>query len=344
MKFIIEIAQGASFFTRTAWKKTLEYCGHQVVLWEPNGVAAHDIFNMNPDIDIAILNSYSLNKPLYDIITNRKSMKVALYGSCNGPVCKDIDLKKYPIVVANEEEIKWVSKLYDRISTIFLHCTPKYADYTMSWWNSAGVKHSTLMNAADLFTYYKPKFDMKYACLIGYCGGYWPYKGERLNQYLIRHCNEYLFSHNIKIFGYGDWGIPQYLGSLGWGEDAKLFKTAIISPNISEAHSIDCYSDIIERCFKVPCADGFLITDNAKGLDEIFSKVPVYDSYEQFCWLIDYYMNNDKERQESIKQTKKEILANHTYFDRMATLLTNLCEVDSAEHILNKKVEFLNVN
>jgi hypothetical protein len=347
LKFIIEIAQGASFFTRTAWKRVLESCGHEVVLWEPEKIAAHDIFNKVGQVDIAILNSYSVNRALYSIIRSRSDMKVALYGSCFGPICDDIDIKKYPIVVVGEEEKKWMAKLYDRISFIFLHCTPNSLEYTMSWWAGIGLKPVSIMNGADLFVYHNAQPEPKYMSAVGYCGGYWPYKGQRLNEFIVRYANEHVLDRNIKVFGFGDWGISQYLGSVNFGEDAKIFASSHINPSISEAHSIELFGDIIERNFKIPIANGFLISDNVKDLEHVFhnKEVPTFSSYTEFHDLIEYYIlpENNLLRLGLMQRQKQVIWDNHTYFERVSDMLRNFGETLYADKVLEKKQELFSL-
>jgi len=72
--------------------------------------AAFDAFDeFEPDIFIG--QTYQLDRAVLKCIKARPHMKVVLRASDWGDMQEDIDLEKYPILVANQEEIDTVAKL-----------------------------------------------------------------------------------------------------------------------------------------------------------------------------------------------------------------------------------------
>ena len=100
----------AHYYIRTSWAKVFANSGHQVKMWEINQESAFDIFDdFEPDLFMG--QTYNLNNALFKCIKERPHMKVVLRASDWGEMQDDIDLVKYPILVAQEEEKKLLEKL-----------------------------------------------------------------------------------------------------------------------------------------------------------------------------------------------------------------------------------------
>lgn len=339
---VIEMQESAPFYVRRGWANVLESIGMNVVEWWFEKEAAFDLFNRAPDCSLFIGTTYNFNRALDKIIRSRPFMKVALYASAWGQLVDNLD---YPIVKVGSEEKQVLGKLYKDMKKpdcVFLHITEQQLEGSLGGWKyGLGIPVLGLLLGADLFSYYGAKPEDKYKCDIGFVGSRWPYKAKTLDKYLTKYCNEQWKRKNVKVFGGGGWDLPQYLGQLAYGEDSKVFASATICPNISEEHSY-AIQDLIERIFKVPCSDGFLICDNVDltetGLKGI---VPQFSNYEDFVTLTDYFLRpeNNTERLGLISKQKSCIVYQHSYHERMYKLLKTLNFHVEAEAVLTRKKE-----
>ena len=342
---IIEMAQSAPWFIRNAWAKVLRSSGWQVIDWWSEKTAAFDAFSSVETVDLFIGTTYNFDRALDKIVRQRPQMKVALFASAWGDLTDNIDSVEYPIVKICEQEKSILGKLRQDIGKpdlVFIHITERHLEGSLGKWKSElGIPIMGLLNGADLFTYYGAQPEQKYAADVSFVGGHWPYKAKTLDKYIGRLCDEELMNLNIKIYGSG-WQKPQFLGSVNIGEDAKIFASSTIYPCISEAHSY-IIDDVVERAFKVPCAEGFLICDNV-NLDEVYPKdtVPQFSSYEEFRELINFYLKkeNQMKRVGLIHRQKYHVVMNHSYHERMHKLLTNLELHDDAKLVLEQKRKY----
>lgn len=329
---IIEFQSGASFHVRRGWSQVLQSIGYNVIeYWMDKGHVVNDIFNQFGHVDLFLGTTYNLNRPLIKQILNRPEMKVALYCSGWGKICNEIDLKEYPIQVVSNEEKKNVELIKDRIGCCHIHIPDsRVYDYIGGWTDNLGIPVCGIMNAANLFVYDKAQYKEKYRSDIGFCGSIWPYKAKTLNKYLVRYCREYWRNTSVKVYGAG-WDIPQNLGNIEFGEDAHVFASSKICPNISEGHSY-IFPDIVERVFKTPVAGGFCISDNVDlsetGLQDV---VPQFKEYDEFVSLIDYYLKNEDKRLELLDKQKQVIYERHTYHHRIRKLLSCIGLQEDAE-------------
>tara|TARA_R110000824_G_scaffold298460_3_gene486677 strand:- start:282 stop:698 length:417 start_codon:yes stop_codon:yes gene_type:complete len=136
------------------------------------------------------------------------------------------------------------------------------------------------------------------------------------------------------------------MGSIESDNVGALFASATVSPNISEPHSQDFGYDIIERPFKVLMSGGFCISDYVESMandvftnnEIVFAKTP-----EEFKTLIDFYIKNPNERAKHMEAGYNSMVQNHTYFDRIASILLELDLPSEAEKCINKKWQLFGV-
>ncbi len=260
-----------------------------------------------------------------------------------GEICNNIDLKEYPIVVACEKEKEIVGKLKKETGApefVFIHVPDSWIPKYIGGWKQLGIETVSITHAADTFVYFNAQFSPQYICDVGYVGGYWPFKGRNLDRSLVRLCNEEWNLVDIKVFGGGKWPVFQHLGQINIGEDAKVFNSSMICPNISEPHATDVFPDLVERIWKVPCSKGFLISDNVDLSEtELAGIVPQFNCYDSFFSLIKFFLKeeNKDERLGLIKKQHNAIMAHGTYFERMNKLLDNVGLKTEAKEILDTK-------
>jgi len=82
--------------------------------------------------------------------------------------------------------------------------------------------------------------------------------------------------------------------------------------------------DLNYRTFETLGCQTFLLTNHTPGLDELFEvgkHLITYDSTDDLIQKINYYLNNDIERNEIAKNGYEHVINNHTYLKRMEQLM-----------------------
>ena len=337
----------AHYYIRMSWAKVFRAMGHDVVLWEKDHKPAFDAFD-EFEPDLFMCQTYHINEALIKCIKQRPHMKVVMRASDWGDMQKEIDLNKYPILVAQDKE-KWLMEKLKaetgRPDFVHNHYTQNWIDVTHNKWNEIGIKPISLIHGADIFDFYLRPPAKELKCDIGFVGGYWPYKAINLDKYLVNLCHP-VGDYNIKIFGTSHWPVTQYLGTISSDNIGSLFASATISPNISEPHSQDFGYDVIERPFKILMSGGFCISDYVESMandvfinnEIVFAKTP-----EEFKTLVDFYVKNPDERLKHMKAGYESVVKNHTYFERVATILENVGWEAEAKKCLEVKNKFFEV-
>lgn len=81
------------------------------------------------------------------------------------------------------------------------------------------------------------------------------------------------------------------------------------------------------RVFEVTGCGAFLITDQPKGIEELFEigkEIVCYNSIDELRELINYYLQNPKEREEIALRGQKRAYRDHTFEHRMKQILSVL--------------------
>jgi len=197
------------------------------------------------------------------------------------------------------------------------------------------------MMCADTAVYGGAQVDSRLTCDIGFVGGYWPYKGQVIDRYLtpLLYPTE---RYKTKIFGNQPWGVNQYCGLIDDHDVKNLFKSAKISPNLSEPHAQVYGIDVNERIFKILYAGGFCISDNVEAYKMFGDGIVIADSPEDFAEKIDYYLENDGERITISHRGQQLVKENHTGFHRIATIMKEIGYEDESLGILKAYKDTLN--
>jgi len=329
----------AHYYIRMGWLKVFQIMGHQVKLWDIHSQNAFDAFDeFEPDIFIG--QSYNLNASIYKCIKERPHLKVALRASDWGDMINEIDTKKYNILVANKNEIELVEKLKKETGKpdfVYNHYHDNWITKTHNKWEELGIKVCSMLSAADIFEYMGGKVVAELECDMGFVGGYWEYKARNLDPYLLQFCYP-TGKYRVKLFGNQGWPGACYLGWIHDDQVKNLIASSTICPNISEPHSQDFGYDIIERPFKILAAGGFCISDYVQSMAEdvfndeelLFAKSP-----KEFKELVDHYIRYPDERHKYMAKGQKSVLSKHTYFHRVAKMLTEFGLSSQAEVCLD---------
>lgn len=210
----------------------------------------------------------------------------------------------HPDLVKTEE--------YNQYDHVFI-ASDLYADKLKE---KLDVPVSSLLQCTDSDLFY-PNPTKKYKHEILFVGN---------TRNIFRKSIKYIFptKHDLGIYGKG-WNkfIP------------KKFVNGIYIPNkqLNQAYSSckillnDHWEDMAEkgfisnRIFDGLASGAFLISDKVKG-SEIFKDILVtYDNANELNRLIEYYLKNEEERKKKVKDSRKIILANHTFENRVEKIL-----------------------
>ncbi len=89
-----------------------------------------------------------------------------------------------------------------------------------------------------------------------------------------------------------------------------------------------------QRIFDVPACNAFVLTDWREQMDNLFEphkEIAFYKEIEEIPELIKFYLDNPKAREQITKAARKRVLAEHTWDNRLQTLLSNMKQVYGIE-------------
>jgi hypothetical protein len=346
MKILCQYSSGGSSYVRSGWGRALTYAGHDFRFWVPERKSAFDAFNeFNPDV--AILTTYDLDRALCKCVAARPEMKVVCFASAWGPLADNLDPVEFPIVRVGEQEKKTLARLKEETSRpdyVFIHTADSGVEDVLGGWRSIGIRPIGLLNAADLFAFYRGKPRDEFRCDWTFVGGRWPFKSRNIDRYLLPLCHPSTGLRG-KVFGNTDWPVAQYLGNIDDQDVADLFASATVCPNVSEPHSTSpLYGrDIVERPFKILSSGGFCVSDHVPEAREVFSgeELPMASSPEEFREMIQHFVRHPEERSSYMERGHQKVVSQHTYFERAAKMLRELGLEDDAVGVERAKAAFL---
>lgn len=344
MRILCNYTPCGPHYVRTGWGNVFRAVGHDFRFWQPDQKPAFDVFReVEPDIYIGC--TYEVDRAVAKCIAARPQMRVILFASAWGPYLRDIDLSKYPLVVAGEQEKGVIEKLKretGRPDFVFIHAHDQWLEGTMSGWGEIGVPYYGILNAADTFSYLggTPKDELR--CDVGYVGGYWKFKARNLDRYILPLCHK-SSGLSVKIFGNQPWPVAQYLGGCRDHYVRDLFVSATVCPNVSEPHSTDYGWDFVERPYKVLAAGGFCVSDFVEEGRSLFSEEELLmcRSPAEFQSTVSHFVAHPEDRIPYMKNGRKEVLRSHTYWDRVADFFGYLGMEAEQLNVMKTKKEVL---
>lgn len=199
-----------------------------------------------------------------------------------------------------------------------------FKKYWLNWTTKHGIPFVGVPTAGDATLYWPEKKECDYD--IAYLGGYWPFKGHKLNEWLMPVIKDV----GVALMGWGGWGNTKgYRGVLPDGDSGRVFlASAKVGPCISEPHTSIYGIDIPERFFKVALCGALPVSDFVPGFERYYPK-DVYlmaDNATDYKSLITNYARNsdfEANRVKLAQNVRKHTLLNHTYHSRMR----NLCAI-----------------
>ena len=104
-------------------------------------------------------------------------------------------------------------------------------------------------------------------------------------------------------------------------EASKLYRDSKINLNIT-LHCIE--KGACQRIFDVMAAGGFVLSNYQEALTELFipdKEIVLFDSYEDLCEKVNYYLTHEDERAQIAKAGQQKVLKEYTYENVMPKVL-----------------------
>ena len=332
----------AHYFQRLSWVNAFNACGMNAAMWDCKNVPAFDAFDsFEPDLFLG--QAYNLTEPVIKCIYERPHLKVGLRVGDWGDHEQIVDKSKYNILYCSEAEKQILKKLKEETGKpdfVHIHYSEENVKKTHNNFSKIGIDAKSLMMCADTFAYGESKIDKNLSCDIGFVGGYWPYKGIVISDYLFPLLSN-VGDYSVKIFGNQPWPVNQYCGLIADDKVKDLFRSAKICPNLSEPHAQAFGIDVNERIFKVLYSGGFCVSDSVESYNIFEDGIAIAYSPEDFKKKIDHYLSNPEERQAIAHRGRELVKQRHTGFDRAHQIIKYLGMYNLANSILDKKMEFV---
>jgi hypothetical protein len=334
LKVVCQFKPNGEFYRHLGFANALVAGGNDFFFWYPEKKPLIDILDeLKPDIFIGT--TFDLNRSIINALNLHPEVKVVLKGGNWGEHDDEIDRKKYPIVFISEQEKKILAEWKEKVGKpdyVMCHYHGSFVDGTMGLWRTIGIEPIDIMNAADTVIYGRGTKNPEFQCDVSFVGGYWPYKAQNIDRYLIPLCQP-KSNLNVKIFGNMKWSVQQYLGLINDNDVKNLYASSKICPNVSESHSNVYGFDLVERPFKILSSGGFLLMDDVIIAKQLFGDtVNFYHDPKDFFEKIVHFLKNPQDRvnDKAIELVYKE----HTYFHRMAYLLFKLGYESEAKQVI----------
>lgn len=122
-----------------------------------------------------------------------------------------------------------------------------------------------------------------------------------------------VYGHNWDDFGHANTWVDQH-------KEAELYRSALISINLSHFNYGRYSSD---RLLRLMGSGGFCLSHNYKDIEkdfEVGKHLDVWDNVEDLTRKIDFYLNNDKEREKIRKEGCEFVRQNYTWNNVMVEL------------------------
>ena len=173
---------------------------------------------------------------------------------------------------------------------------------------------------------YKPENDYTaWEHNITFCGGYWAYKAQNIDKYLM----PVLLKHRLNTYLVGKgWPIATD-PDCGEIELSRKYGASKVSPNVHEPHSTDGGYDVVERVFKTMLCGGLCVTDPVEELESGYhfehgEHLIIASDPKNYADIIDEILLRPEQYAHVREAGRVFVKNNHTYKHRVTQLLTDL--------------------
>lgn len=334
MKILILAGEGAIRYMRLGYARVLGHIGHKCLVWHPSsGKPTFDIFD-EFEPDVVFCGGWEIDRALFKNLMKRPNIKIILWGGNWGDFDREIDYKVDPVLRITQQEQDYISPLVknNSIQYVFSYYHQNWVNVTHNHWRNIGLEPIGLPLAADLLVNSVKEPLDSLRCDVSFVGGMWPYKGLHLTKYLLPLCYPDM-GLNVKIFGYGSWGVAQHLGIIEDEMMPHLFSSSIINLNVFEPLASKYGFDVNERCYKVLACGGFCVSEHCdSAANDIFTsnEIVFYKNFDELKKAVRHYLRHPEERLPYIQRGLSAVKINHNYFVRTQALL-NCIDVNNEQ-------------
>lgn len=201
--------------------------------------------------------------------------------------------------------------------------------------SAIGQPHALYLPLAALPEFHKPltlspEEQREYGSDIAFLGAGYPNR---------RLAFRPLAGRDFKIWG-SDWegenllarNIQRGGSRIGEEESVKIYNAARVNLNLHSSVSAKepvSHGDFVNpRTFELAAMGAFQLVDRRSLMEGLFApdELATFESPEEFYRKIDYFLAHPEEREAYARRARERVLAEHTYQQRMQTLLTALRE------------------
>jgi spore maturation protein CgeB len=116
-----------------------------------------------------------------------------------------------------------------------------------------------------------------------------------------------------------------FRGQVDYLNDLKyLYSSSKINLNLSKSQLI---TSVNQRVFDAPACGGFVLTDYREDTERLFDtdeEIAVFHDYAEMEQKVEYFLENNAERENRARMTKRRVLGEHTYAHRMKKMLETI--------------------
>lgn len=321
------------------YKNAFEDLGHQFKPFTLQDDCQPAFDEYQPDIFICGLRPLALNNLDFEVIKRHKARGMKVF--------VNLPFWKSPLSKARINETR---SLADNQEYIDLIKSGTFGDmyYNISepgdprmdgFEQTTGYKQHTIPLAADQVVL-KEQFDEKFVADISFIGTFLPEKRAFFKKYVFPLGKE----HKLKLYGQ-DWTRLDRM--LGWvqrggqqfnvpflrsfrkpklqlSDEAKIYKSSVVSINIHEDYQKKFGCDCNERTFKIPLCGGFEVTDDVACIHKYFrvgEEIVIGENPLDWVEKIRYYIRNPEKRLPIVEAGRRRVLSDHTYHNRVEQML-----------------------
>lgn len=201
-----------------------------------------------------------------------------------------------------QEVSRFIAPSYHVMTTTYLDMLPKYhADGILHVFPTQWAANS--INLQEPLPASQCKYQVSF---IGQAHGDRRQRIERLRSAGIE----------VDCFGYG-WEN----GPVSSEEYAYIIRNSVISLNFANSRGQD---QLKARCFEVPGAGGFLLSEAVEGLERYYllsEEVAVFHDHTELVKLIGCYLSSREQRDSIAQAGYRRTVSNHLYEHRMAAII-----------------------
>lgn len=204
---------------------------------------------------------------------------------------------------------------------------------------TTGRRFHTVPLAADK-TLLEPRQDERFRADISFVGSSLPEKRDFFGAHVFPLGREYA----LRVYGQ-DWtawdramGWVQRAGQyfnlkplarvrrpkLALEDEARIYASSTVSINVHERYQLKYGGDCNERTFKIPLWGGFEVVDDVACIRRYFSagnEMIVARDAAEWVEMVRHYLRHPQERLPIIEAGRARVLRDHTYHNRVASLV-----------------------